>query len=204
MALVLFCNESLFLLFSAPQIRNELETQMNCNLKEFKEFIDNEMLLILGQMDKPSLIFDHLYLVRSAAQGRVWFGEHPSTDLDCLELAAESERGRELESLGPRSWLFWELLSSTPFLWPALVCPGARCVRWGSQLSWADLFEGSLAQSTGSNFQNLSILGLQLLTQRPHPVTSPRFAGSEPPGTKGRMLAKPQNYTWASPRREKQ
>lgn len=37
---------------------------MNYNLKEFKEFIDNEMLLILGQMDKPSLIFDHLYLVR--------------------------------------------------------------------------------------------------------------------------------------------
>lgn len=36
---------------------------MSCNLKEFKEFIDNEMLLILGQMDKPSLIFDHLYLV---------------------------------------------------------------------------------------------------------------------------------------------
>ncbi|NXU93864.1 SSH1 phosphatase, partial [Xiphorhynchus elegans] len=44
------------------QIRNELEKHMNCNLKEFKEFIDNEMLLILGQMDKPSLIFDHLYL----------------------------------------------------------------------------------------------------------------------------------------------
>ena len=37
-----------FLLFSTPQIRNELETQMNCNLKEFKEFIDNETLLILG------------------------------------------------------------------------------------------------------------------------------------------------------------
>lgn len=51
-------------LFSALQIRNELEKHMNCNLKEFKEFIDNEMLLILGQMDKPSLIFDHLYLVR--------------------------------------------------------------------------------------------------------------------------------------------
>lgn len=50
-------------LFSALQIRNELEKHMNCNLKEFKEFIDNEMLLILGQMDKPSLIFDHLYLV---------------------------------------------------------------------------------------------------------------------------------------------
>ena len=37
---------------------------MNCNLKEYKEFIDNEMLLILGQMDKATLIFDYLYLVR--------------------------------------------------------------------------------------------------------------------------------------------
>lgn len=37
---------------------------MSCNLKEYKEFIDNEMLLILGQMDKPTLIFDHVYLVR--------------------------------------------------------------------------------------------------------------------------------------------
>lgn len=46
------------------QIRNELEQQMNCNLKEYKGFIDNEMLIILGQMDKASLIFDHLYLVR--------------------------------------------------------------------------------------------------------------------------------------------
>lgn len=45
------------------QIRNELEQHMNCNLKEYKEFIDNEILLILGQMDKATLIFDHLYLV---------------------------------------------------------------------------------------------------------------------------------------------
>lgn len=36
---------------------------MSCNLKEYKEFIDNEMLLILGQMDKATLIFDHVYLV---------------------------------------------------------------------------------------------------------------------------------------------
>lgn len=60
------------LLFSTLQIRNELEKQMNCNLKEFKEFIDNEMLLILGQMDKPSLIFDHLYLVRGTTPSRAW------------------------------------------------------------------------------------------------------------------------------------
>lgn len=54
----------------ALQIRNELEKHMNCNLKEFKEFIDNEMLLILGQMDKPSLIFDHLYLVSGRSSRR--------------------------------------------------------------------------------------------------------------------------------------
>ncbi|XP_078277917.1 protein phosphatase Slingshot homolog 1 isoform X2 [Rhinoraja longicauda] len=47
---------------TSKEIRNELEQQMNCNLKEYKGFIDNEMLIILGQMDKASLIFDHLYL----------------------------------------------------------------------------------------------------------------------------------------------
>lgn len=40
---------------------------MSCNLREYKEFIDNEMLLILGQMDKATLIFDHLYLVKLCA-----------------------------------------------------------------------------------------------------------------------------------------
>lgn len=54
-------NSSVFL-----QIRNELEQHMSCNLKEYKEFIDNEMLLILGQMDKATHIFDHVYLVRMA------------------------------------------------------------------------------------------------------------------------------------------
>uniref|UniRef100_A0A8D3CMR2 Protein phosphatase Slingshot homolog 1 n=1 Tax=Scophthalmus maximus TaxID=52904 RepID=A0A8D3CMR2_SCOMX len=47
---------------TCKQIRTELEQHMNCNLKEYKEFIDNEMLLILGQMDKATLIFDHVYL----------------------------------------------------------------------------------------------------------------------------------------------
>lgn len=47
---------------TCKQIRTELEQNMNCNLKEYKEFIDNEMLLILGQMDKATLIFDHVYL----------------------------------------------------------------------------------------------------------------------------------------------
>ncbi|XP_018116364.1 protein phosphatase Slingshot homolog 1 isoform X2 [Xenopus laevis] len=47
---------------TCKEIRNELEEKLSCNLKEYKEYIDNEMLLILGQMDKASLIFDHVYL----------------------------------------------------------------------------------------------------------------------------------------------
>ncbi|XP_041742337.1 protein phosphatase Slingshot homolog 1 isoform X1 [Coregonus clupeaformis] len=47
---------------TSKQIRTELEQHMSCNLMQYKEFIDNEMLLILGQMDKAALIFDHLYL----------------------------------------------------------------------------------------------------------------------------------------------
>lgn len=37
--------------------------QMGCNLREFKEYIDNEMIVILGQMDSPTEIFEHVYLV---------------------------------------------------------------------------------------------------------------------------------------------
>uniref|UniRef100_A0A8C2C9N5 protein-serine/threonine phosphatase n=1 Tax=Cyprinus carpio TaxID=7962 RepID=A0A8C2C9N5_CYPCA len=49
---------------TSKDIRTELEMQMVCNLREFKEYIDNEMIIILGQMDRPSEIFEHVYLVR--------------------------------------------------------------------------------------------------------------------------------------------
>ena len=35
---------------------------MRMDLREYKSFIDQEMLLILGQLDSPSEIFDFLYL----------------------------------------------------------------------------------------------------------------------------------------------
>ncbi|XP_075760719.1 protein phosphatase Slingshot homolog 2 isoform X4 [Pelodiscus sinensis] len=47
---------------TSKEIRTELEMQMVCNLREFKEFIDNEMIVILGQMDSPTQIFDHVFL----------------------------------------------------------------------------------------------------------------------------------------------
>lgn len=39
----------------------EEDTQME--LKEYRSFIDKEMIVILGQMDSASKIFDHVYLV---------------------------------------------------------------------------------------------------------------------------------------------
>ncbi|XP_043924329.1 protein phosphatase Slingshot homolog 1 isoform X1 [Protopterus annectens] len=47
---------------TSKDIRNELEKEMNCDLREYKEFIDNKMFVILGQMDKATLIFEHVYL----------------------------------------------------------------------------------------------------------------------------------------------
>uniref|UniRef100_A0A8B9KK85 protein-serine/threonine phosphatase n=1 Tax=Astyanax mexicanus TaxID=7994 RepID=A0A8B9KK85_ASTMX len=47
---------------TSKEIRTELEIHMVCNLREFKEYIDNEMIVILGQMDSPTEIFEHVYL----------------------------------------------------------------------------------------------------------------------------------------------
>lgn len=42
---------------------------MLCDLAEFKKFIGNEMIVILGQMDSPTEVFDHVYLVREREHG---------------------------------------------------------------------------------------------------------------------------------------
>uniref|UniRef100_A0A5S6QIU5 protein-serine/threonine phosphatase n=1 Tax=Trichuris muris TaxID=70415 RepID=A0A5S6QIU5_TRIMR len=47
---------------TSKDIREKLEERLEMNLKEYKEFIDQEMLVILGQMDKPSQVFPYLYL----------------------------------------------------------------------------------------------------------------------------------------------
>ena len=47
---------------TSKSIRLKLETDLNQKLEEFKAFIDEEILLILGQMDPASKIFDFLYL----------------------------------------------------------------------------------------------------------------------------------------------
>ena len=47
---------------TSKYIRSRLEELLNMDLGEYKSFIDGEMLTILGQMDAPTQIFDHVYL----------------------------------------------------------------------------------------------------------------------------------------------
>ncbi|KAM8923782.1 protein phosphatase Slingshot homolog 3 [Pelodytes ibericus] len=47
---------------TSKQVRTALEQHTLCNLQDYTEFIDNEMIIILAQMDRPSEIFPYLYL----------------------------------------------------------------------------------------------------------------------------------------------
>ncbi|XP_068629331.1 LOW QUALITY PROTEIN: protein phosphatase Slingshot [Battus philenor] len=47
---------------TSKAIRGRLEDELDMDLTEYKSFIDQEMLTILGQMDAPTEIFDHVYL----------------------------------------------------------------------------------------------------------------------------------------------
>lgn len=47
---------------TSKQVRNALEQHTHCKLQDYTEFIDNEMIMILAQMDRPSEIFPYLYL----------------------------------------------------------------------------------------------------------------------------------------------
>jgi len=44
-------------------VRTALETRIGIDMKDYKEYIDNEMMVTMAQMDKPSRILDYLYLV---------------------------------------------------------------------------------------------------------------------------------------------
>lgn len=48
---------------TSKQLRMQLEKEVSMELSEYKGFLDQEMLRILGQMERPSEIFDYLYLV---------------------------------------------------------------------------------------------------------------------------------------------
>jgi len=47
---------------TSKQVRSKLEESLDMDLGEFKSFIDQEMLVILGQMDEATEIFPHVYL----------------------------------------------------------------------------------------------------------------------------------------------
>ncbi|OXB51253.1 UNVERIFIED_CONTAM: hypothetical protein H355_001464, partial [Colinus virginianus] len=48
---------------TSKEVRTELERRVGHSLEQHKDFIDNEMLLVLAQMDRASRVFPHVYLV---------------------------------------------------------------------------------------------------------------------------------------------
>lgn len=48
---------------SCLQIRQALELRLGHPLQQYRDFIDNQMLLLMAQRDRASRIFPHLYLV---------------------------------------------------------------------------------------------------------------------------------------------
>ncbi|KAM8848695.1 protein phosphatase Slingshot homolog 3 isoform 1-T1 [Synchiropus picturatus] len=47
---------------TSKMVHTALKSRLGFDLRPFKEFIDNEILVTMAQMDKPSKIFDYLYL----------------------------------------------------------------------------------------------------------------------------------------------
>ncbi|MCJ8733719.1 hypothetical protein PDJAM_G00226770 [Pangasius djambal] len=47
---------------TSKQVRSALEAKIGLDMKNYKEYIDNEMMVTMAQMDKPSKILDYLYL----------------------------------------------------------------------------------------------------------------------------------------------
>ncbi|XP_062855945.1 protein phosphatase Slingshot homolog 3 [Trichomycterus rosablanca] len=47
---------------TSKQVRCALEERLGLDMKNYKEYIDNEMMVTMAQMDKPSKILDYLYL----------------------------------------------------------------------------------------------------------------------------------------------
>ncbi|XP_026185938.1 protein phosphatase Slingshot homolog 3 isoform X2 [Mastacembelus armatus] len=47
---------------TSKMVHSTLETRIGFDMRPYKEYIDNEILVTMAQMDKPSKIFDYLYL----------------------------------------------------------------------------------------------------------------------------------------------
>ncbi|MEQ2168934.1 hypothetical protein GOODEAATRI_019769, partial [Goodea atripinnis] len=57
---------------TSKMVHTALETRIGFDMRPYKEYIDNEILVTMAQMDKPSKIFDYLYLVRHLQILMMW------------------------------------------------------------------------------------------------------------------------------------
>lgn len=75
-------------------MREELERRTGHSLAQHKDFIDNEMLLVLAQMDRPSRVFPHLYLVGSGTGRAGRAGGGVPSPHRCHHAGLRVERGQ--------------------------------------------------------------------------------------------------------------
>ena len=50
---------------SVKQLKKKVEEEVAMDLSPYNAFLDQQMMVILKQMEKPSKIYDYLYLVSS-------------------------------------------------------------------------------------------------------------------------------------------
>lgn len=60
------------------QVLDSLTSRLDFDLKPYKKYIDNEILVTLAQMDRPSKIFDYLYLVGDSLTKLITLKNFPS------------------------------------------------------------------------------------------------------------------------------
>ncbi|XP_003389465.1 PREDICTED: protein phosphatase Slingshot homolog 2-like [Amphimedon queenslandica] len=84
---------------SSRQIRQQLENEMMMNLKEYRGFLDQQMLYIVGQLEEPSKIHEYLYL------GTEW---NASNLLELKEMGVEYilNMTKEIDNFYPESFKY--------------------------------------------------------------------------------------------------
>ncbi|XP_061786303.1 protein phosphatase Slingshot homolog 3 isoform X1 [Nerophis lumbriciformis] len=87
---------------TSKMVHSALQTRIGFDMRPFKEYIDNEMLVTMAQMDKPSKIFDYLYL------GSEWnaanFEELQKNNIDYILNVT-----REIDNFFPESFTYMNI-----------------------------------------------------------------------------------------------
>ncbi|KAM9741177.1 protein phosphatase Slingshot homolog 3 [Menidia menidia] len=87
---------------TSKMVHSALETRIGFDMRPYKEYIDNEILVTMAQMDKPSKIFDYLYL------GSEWNAAN-SEELQKNNVGYILNVTREIDNFFPESFTYMNI-----------------------------------------------------------------------------------------------